>query len=141
MSDRPHPAGETLLAFHDGELDKAAAAEVSKHCEDCSDCRRELAELEQVGQLLASSPTPELPRTVWHRVRPGQTNERVNESKPRLGLGIAACAAGILVGVLLGPVQFEKVEAETSVAWSESANLWNSDESSSLLNVFNYTQE
>ena len=84
------------------------------HCEQCDACRAELAELDLTEQLLAGAPAPELPRTVWHRVRPGQAPEP--RFKP--AFGIAACAAGIVLGVLMGPIQFSAEETGTEVAWS-----------------------
>ena len=137
MSHRQHPAGHVLQAFHDGELDAATAAEVASHSEHCAQCRNELAELEQVGRLLVDAPAPELPRTVWHRVRPG----RPQESRLKPAFGFAACAAGIALGVLLGPIQFNAETTASEMAWSETVTVWDGGASASLLNVYQYEQE
>lgn len=137
MTDTKHPAGHALQAFHDGELDAAAAAEVTAHCEQCQECRNVLAELEQVGQLLAAASAPELPRTVWHRVRPG----RARESRLKPAFGIAAGAAGLVLGLLLGPIEFTGETADTELTWSETVTVWDGSASTSLLDVFQYEQE
>ena len=137
MSDTKHPAGHVLQAYFDAELDEPTAAGVQAHCEQCPACRKELAELEQVGRLLAGVPAPELPRTVWHRVRPG--HERESRFKP--AFGFAACAAGIVLGILMGPLKFNAEQADTELAWSETVTVWDSGASASLLNVFQYEQE
>lgn len=137
MNDRQHPDGPVLQAFRDGELDPAATAEVAAHCEHCEACRNELMELEQVGQWLAGAQEPELSRTVWHRVRPG----RARDSRLKPVFGFAACAAGIVLGVLLGPIEFNAGQADTELAWSENLTVWDSGASATLLDVFQYERE
>jgi anti-sigma factor RsiW len=137
MSNTKHPAGHVLQAYHDGELDPPAATEVAAHCERCATCRTELTELRRLDQLLASAPTPELPRTVWHRVRPGQARE--TRLKPIFAF--TACAAGIILGVLLGPITFSTEETRTDLAWSEVVTVWNGSATSSLLAVYQSRQE
>ena len=137
MSETRHPPGHVLQAYRDGELDAAAAAEVAAHCEGCAACRDELADLERVEQLLAGDPAPELPRTVWHRVRPGRASE------PRLKpvFAMAACAAGVIVGVLIGPIGLLTDEAGAETAWSETMTVWSGDTTSPLLGVFDSGQQ
>lgn len=140
MNDSNHPAGHVLQAYHDGELDATAAADVSAHCKDCATCRAELAELDDVGRMLAGAPTPELPRSVWPRVRP----ERQRESRLRptfVLASIAACAAGIVMGILWGPIQFSAEETGTDLAWSETVTVWNGDATSPLLAVYESKEE
>ena len=132
MTDTKHPAGHVLQAYHDGELDPSAAAEVAAHCESCEACRAELAELERVSRVLAGAPAPELPRSVWQRVRP----DRAAEARFRPGLAIAACAAGIALGVLLGPIPFGEETTETERAWTETATILGGDATASLLDVY-----
>ena len=139
MTAIKHPAGHVLQAFHDGELETSAATGVEAHCKQCEVCRAELADLELAEQLLASVPTPELPRTVWHRVQPGREQERELRFKP--AFGIAACAAGIILGVLLGPIQLSTEKAGSDPAWSETVTLWYGDTTSSLLAVYQTGQE
>jgi anti-sigma factor RsiW len=132
MTESTHPAGHILQAFHDGELDSTIRASVETHCQECESCRMELADLERMGQLLAASSAPELPRTIWHRVRPG----RAEEPRFKPAFGIAACAVGIVLGLLLGPVQFNAETSETDLALSETVDLWDGGATSPLLAVF-----
>jgi anti-sigma factor RsiW len=133
MTDSEHPAGHLLQAYHDGELDAASAADVATHCERCADCRHELADLELVGAMLASARAPELPRTVWHRVRPGR---KARESRLKPSLAIAAGAASVVLGVLLGPIQFAEEETGTELAWSETVTVWSDDATAPLLSIY-----
>ena len=137
MNDMKHPAGHVLQAYHDGELDPSAAAEVAAHCEAVRGLPGRAGRLQRMGQLLADVPAPELPRSVWHRVRPG----RARESRLRPAFAIAACAAGIVLGVLLGPIQFSAEETGTDLAWSETVTVWNGDATSPLLAVYETEQE
>ena len=139
MTAFKHPAGHVLQDFHDGELETSAATGVEAHCKQCEVCRAELADLGRTEQLLASVPAPELPRTVWHRVRPGREQERELRFKP--AFGIAACAAGIILGVLLGPIQFGAEKAGSDLAWSKTVTLWDGGTTSSLLAVYQTGQE
>lgn len=132
MKHSTHPAGHILQAYHDGELDLSLVAEVKAHCQECQACQSELADLEQVAQLLAASTAPELPRTVWHRVRPGRPSE--TRFKPIFGL--AAGAVGIVLGLLLGPVQFDLEKAGGDLAQAETVDLWDAGTTSPLLAVF-----
>ncbi len=136
MTDSTHPAGHILQAFHDGELESSLVADVESHCEECAACRAELADLERVEQFLAASPAPELPRTVWHRVRPG----RPSEPRFKPAFGIAACAFGIILGLLLGPVPFTAEKAGTVLAQAETVSLWDGGTTSPLLAVFQSSQ-
>lgn len=137
MTDSKHPAGHMLLAFHDGELDQVLAAEVEEHCGQCEICRAELAELELTEKMLARSPAPELPRTVWHRVKPGRRSEP--RFKPVFGL--VAGAAGIVLGILLGPIQTGSESATNELAWSENVTVWSASATSPLLAVHQTGQE
>ncbi len=137
MSDTEHPAGHVLQAYKDGELDQGEAAEVAEHCEHCASCRTELAELERVGMLLADMPAPELSGSVWPRVMP--RTEREWRLKP--SLAFAACAAGIILGVLLGPIRFGAKEAINVPELSQSVTIWDGTASTSLLSVYQTDSE
>lgn len=132
MSNTNHPVGHVLQAYHDGELDAAGAAEVTAHCEQCTDCRNELADLERTAALLASAPAPELPRTVWHRVKPSRPRE--NRFKP--AFAFAAGAAGVIFGVLVGPIQMTATAEDDTTTWSASETLWSGGTTAPLLDVF-----
>lgn len=137
MSDTEHPAGHVLQAYNDGELNQSEAAEVAEHCEHCAICRAELGELERMGTLLADVPAPELPRSVWPSVKPGIEQE----SRLRPSLAVAACAAGIVLGVLMGPIRFSAEKTVDETEWSETVTVWNEEASVSLLDVYQAGQE
>ena len=137
MTHSKHPNGDQLQAFHDGELSASVTNELDEHCRQCQTCRNILAELDQTDQLLARIPTPELPRTVWHRVQ----SERRDERRLKPVFGIAACVAGIVLGVLVGPIQFSSEETSSDLAWSDSVSLWSGNTTTSLLTVYQTGQE
>lgn len=132
MNPTNHPAGHVLQAFHDGELEGNERAAVEAHCAECAPCRNELAELAEVASLLSAAPVPDLPRTVWHGVKPGRPRE--NRFKPVFA--IAAGVAGVLLGILIGPVQMEAAAEDDTTTWSESATIWSGGTTAPLLDVF-----
>ncbi len=137
MTPKNHPEGHVLQAFFDGELKSAVAEEVSAHCQECETCQEELENLRQMSGLLQKSPTPELPRTVWHRVKP--TRDTQPRFKPVFGL--AACVAGIALGFLLGPIQTDQDTSSNDLAWSENVTVWDTGATSSLLGVYQTTSD
>lgn len=137
MNQTKHPAGHVLQAFHDGELDAKETAAVEAHCLQCAACRNELAELEDTARLLAASLAPELTRTVWHRVRPG----RAREPRFKPVFAFAAGAAGVILGILLGPIQFGTDGVDTEVAWTETTTIWSGSASTTLLDIYQSGQE
>ncbi len=137
MTDTKHPGGLVLQAHHDAELDASEAAAVAAHCERCEGCRSELSELVRMARLLNAAPVPELPHSVWHRVRPGRSRE------PRLrpALAFAACAAGIALGVLLGPIRLGSEPGNSEATWTENLTVWSGDATSALLAVYQTGRE
>ncbi len=132
-----HPEGHILQAYHDGELPAAEAVEVRAHCEACALCQAQLADLKMMNSLLGSVEAPVMSGSVWPRIQVSE--DHPNTIKPAWGL--AACAAGIALGFLLGPVQSEGDSTATNLAWSENVTVWNTEASSSLLGVFQITAE
>ena len=47
-----HPSREMIEQYHDGELEDAARAEVSRHLERCSECAARLEESAVIGEVL-----------------------------------------------------------------------------------------
>nr|MEE4267719.1 zf-HC2 domain-containing protein [Candidatus Krumholzibacteria bacterium] len=137
MTLNSHPEGEILQAYHDGELPAAEAAEVRAHCEQCEVCRSQLADLKMMNSILGCLEAPAMSGSVWPRIQASEG--RSPAIKPSWGL--VACAAGIALGFLLGPVQSGQENAATSLAWSENVTVWNTDATSSLLGVFQITAE
>lgn len=136
MTHSKHPAGHILQAFHDGELSPAETTSTVSHCNQCPSCQKVLADLDQLGQLLSSVPEPELPRSVWHHVNPKQKRE----SRLKPVFAFTACAAGIALGILLGPIQTTSENTTTDLAWSETVSVWNDNATSSLLSVYQTDQ-
>ena len=137
MTMNSHPEGQILQAYHDGELTAAEGAEVRAHCEVCAECRSQLADLEMMNSLLGRVEAPVMSGSVWPRIQASE--DRSIAIKPAWGL--VACAAGIVLGFLLGPLQSSQDNAVTNLAWSENVTVWNTDATSSLLGVFQITAE
>lgn len=137
MPSERHPDGLELQAYFDGELDPAQARAVQAHCETCPECRTELGALSEVSALLLSTPAPELPRPIWGEVRPmGEAEFRF---KPLWGA--AACAAGIALGVLIGPTSVLTGGDAAETEWTQTSSLWSGETTSSLLGVYEVTGE
>ena len=52
---------KAIHRYADKEMSKKAGEAMRQHAETCTACRHELAELEQLGELLTTSPTPGIP--------------------------------------------------------------------------------
>jgi anti-sigma factor RsiW len=132
-----HPEGHILQAYHDGELPAAEAIEVRAHCEVCAECQAQLIDLKMMNSLLGRVEAPAMSGSVWTRIQASE--DRSFAIKPVWGL--VACAAGIALGFLLGPVQSGQENAASNLAWSDNVTVWNTDATSSLLGVFQITAE
>ena len=75
-----------LGAYADSELDAAKAGQVKQHLATCADCRRHLAQIEQLSELTKSVPHPELAEDYWywhqHRVWRRINQDRRGLAKP-----------------------------------------------------------
>ncbi len=132
MTRMEHPAGHVLQAYHDGELAADEAAAVRAHCERCAECRGVLEELAAAERLLAACPAPGMPRSVWSRVRPAPARE--SRFKPVFAL--AAGLAGVVAGVLMGPLPIGADEVRETTTLTGSVDIWSGGTTSSLLDVF-----
>ena len=126
-----HRETEQLGAYALGALDEHEAAEMAAHIEQCPTCRRELAELESVRDLLGDLPPeamldgpPEdgellLQRTLWQVRAETRSYQR---RRPLLAVAAAVAAiallgAGILVGQrIAAPVVQQTVAPTPSVS-------------------------
>jgi len=109
------PCPNGLPSHLDGEGSPAEAAEFSRHLTNCSACRRSLAELQRVEDVLADEPLPSLPPGFATRVVGRSVNARRHPlplwwiAFPRtwrMGLAASLAAAacgGILLGRALAP--------------------------------------
>ena len=66
-SRNPHPE-EKLSAYADGELPAPEAESVEAHLETCTECRRELAAIETMGDAMSAGDVDGR-RSVWDGVR------------------------------------------------------------------------
>jgi anti-sigma factor RsiW len=68
----PIPA-EWLTAYYDGELDAARRGQVQAHLPECAECRRELEDMNALGQALARDGLPQEaftgPAAFWRGVQ------------------------------------------------------------------------
>jgi anti-sigma factor RsiW len=153
-SGAPHPPGHIIQAYFDQDLSVEEAAVVQQHCRDCPDCRQALAELGAVKEWLAADRPDEVPDPVWPALRTRLQREAGRRIGPVFALGTAAaCAAGIVLGLLVGapasvgttqgPSDSRDTEETAAVTWSSVAHLWSSGASASLLDIYAqaYAQE
>jgi anti-sigma factor RsiW len=87
---------DKLGAYHDGQLDAAASAEIEKHLTSCPACTAELAELRKMSQWFAQEPEPHLSQMSLYRLHQ-QTQRAMEVGMVRLARAISAVAACILV--------------------------------------------
>ncbi len=136
MNDVRHPAGHELQAYHDGELAAEASAHLAAHCEGCEACRARMADLERVDGLLAGIDAPDMPRSVWPGIAVRQRKD-AGRLGPAFGFAAAAaCAAGLVIGILVGPVQFSAETTTDEVTWTGPSSLLEGGSGSSLLSVY-----
>ena len=142
MNGNHHPTGPMLQAFFDGELVGAEATKVEAHCRDCDECRGMLAELAAVQDRLKMTGTETMPSSIWPSVAAQVKREQGQRLGPAFAFGTAAaCAAGIVMGLLVGtPPTSEQVDGD-QVVWTSSSQLWTGSESASLLDVYSSSQE
>ncbi len=136
MSDSTHPDGYVLQAYHDGELNDEATARIETHCRDCVRCRNELAELQRLDGLLADIDAPELPRPVWPALNGALRKQHEARLGPAFAFSAAAvCAAGITIGILLGPVGKSDQSSTNGTTWEGPSSMWSGGASASLLEI------
>src|ERR1041384_8491576 len=90
---------EKLPGYYDGRLDSAEKAEVERHIASCSECLRELGELESAAILVKELPRLRAPRSIAEGVsREMQAAGKVhNFAKMRRTVLWASAAAAALV--------------------------------------------
>lgn len=90
---------DRLDAFHDGELDPAAAEQVERHAEACASCAAELRRMRQVTgmfEALADEPVSDNALGRFHRAV-----DQVEEEPPLGVLRIAAVLTSLAASVLV----------------------------------------
>src|SRR5258708_9818904 len=93
-----------LKAFVDGELSQSQRANVERHVGECSDCRRELSEIQKISSELKSLdtavPRPELRGRILAQIAPLTEPERPRAQTPFWrnwlpGLALAGAATAV----------------------------------------------
>ncbi len=137
MNANDHPRGDILQAYFDAELPAAEAAVVTDHCRDCSDCRAILADLAVVQGRLAADAAELRTDSVWPDVEARLQRERNRRFGPALAFGTAfACAAGVVLGILVGEPAGDGLVDRESDIWTASDYFSSGSPSSSLLDVY-----
>ena len=104
-----HPRGETLSAFHDGQLDAELAKTVAAHVTACAACTLELQRYSMMSEFVNA--TARLPLSQIGRARLNRQIDAVfasgmDSSLIRFGLRVSGIAASILllgtIGLLVG---------------------------------------
>jgi len=142
MNGNDHPLGPVLQAYSDGELVGAEAAAVEVHCGACDECREVLAELAAVQDRLQVAAPEAMPSSIWPAVAAQVKREQGQRLGPAFAMGTtAACAAGIVMGLLVGTPPTSEQGDSDQVAWTSSSQLWSGSGSASLLDVYSPSQE
>ncbi len=137
MNDTYHPEDDQLLAYHDEELATAEATLIKEHCEVCSLCRQTLTGFAAVQEMIQTNIPDQTPLPVWPAVARGRKDNLHQIITPSLVFStIAACAAGIAIGFLLGAPQSGNTMTQGTETWSSVDYLWSSEDSPSLFTKF-----
>ncbi len=129
---------KNLADYLEGDLSLDDRAVVDAHLDTCSECAREVAELEQTVRVLRSLPEPETPpmiaANVMRRIRAGETRpgffERVRRSvsavlEPTFMLPASAVAvAAFVVVVVQDPGRFGLSDEAASPFSAERAEIF-----------------
>lgn len=137
MTPHEHPPGLVLQTFFDNELEATEAAAIAEHCASCVSCGKVLAELQRVQDQLQACAPQTNPAPVWSHVADrvgGGTSRRFG---PAWTFGtVAACAAGIALGVLLGAPAGNNSVEQSATPWSSTASMLSGEDESSLIDVY-----
>jgi hypothetical protein len=105
--DNGQHVGELMSGYIDNELTQQDRQRVHLHCEQCPQCRAELAELESLRKAIGDASLSDVSKDVWR--------ENMNDStvKSTRGIGWLLFIGGLLVAV--GFVIFEFIEEWNSM--------------------------
>jgi anti-sigma factor RsiW len=96
------PSVEQLQAYYDGELPVQQRTVVEAHLAECGECRKFLAELAALSELVESAPMAQMPAGAIGRIN--QTWSRANDRGVlRIAGWLTTAAAAVLVGAVLSP--------------------------------------
>ncbi len=119
-----------LQAVADGEIGGPEAESLLAHCGGCDRCRRELDGIRRVPAARAAGRGDEAPDPVWPRLAAARSSRRPLRVGPVLAAGaVAACAAGVALGLFVGRTPDKAAGAEGTLLWTDTAG-------ASLLDIF-----
>jgi len=75
---------KAIHRYADKEISKEAGEAMRQHAETCTACNHELAELEQLGVLLTTSPTPGIPADLANSIMRRARQLSIAEQAPRV---------------------------------------------------------
>src|SRR5262249_11419393 len=112
-----------IHAYHDGDLSPEARKALEKHLELCAECRELLAELQNLSQMFATVPLPEMPPRALNRMYGAWWPTAQVRDRGVRGLAgwLTAAAAAVLVIVpTFSPSRTADYEPASSGAWQET---------------------
>jgi anti-sigma factor RsiW len=108
-------------AYHDGELDLAAARAVEAHVAECPPCAGLLDELRRLTRMIADAPFRAMPDRAMSRFH-GSWNAAHERGALRTVSWLTAAAAAVLaIGIGMWPAHREAAPAARSNAWEIAA--------------------
>ncbi len=117
---------EQLDAYHDGELDRAAASEVARHIAGCESCQAELAEMVRLRAAFHDLPDEAPSADLWRRahVIAEEASTEARWRILRIGVSLSGLAASILIVVATWSATDDAptnhpIEVATGPAWTE----------------------
>ena len=113
---------EQLGAYYDGELPVEQRAVVEAHLAECAQCRKVVADLAALSELIGSANTAEMPAGAIGRLN--QTWSRASDRGVlRIASWLTTAAAAVLIGAILN-LQGGPVGAATSPQlWQTAATM------------------
>ncbi len=124
MRERENHVADRLQALVDGELSPEEERTVRDHCEQCERCGSLLREVEDVYRRLGDLPPADLEESLWPVVQGRLRGRTARRSLPFAVGASAMAAAGILIGLLLGPASGTDPAAGGETTWAEMGSLF-----------------
>jgi anti-sigma factor RsiW len=108
-------------AFHDGELDAAAARAVEAHLAECPPCASLLDELRRLTRMIGGAPFSAMPERAVSRFYGSWDAARDRGALRTVSWLTAAAAAVLAVGIGMWPRHREAAPVARSNAWEIAA--------------------
>jgi anti-sigma factor RsiW len=123
MRHRENHVADRLQALVDGELSREEERTVRDHCRECERCASLLRDAEEVYRRLGDLPPARLEESLWPAVQ-GHVHGRAAGRNIPLAVGASAmAAAGILIGLWIGPAFAPRSATESETTWAEMGSL------------------